>query len=117
MHRRLALAAAVLLLSSACFRRDRYEDEGYVCVASEVDPWNLWEENGDQQPRVTIAEGDTAPLTVVISECESGSVDWPELSCTAVLEGDRLVVEPPVACRPTTPLTKARALSTSATGV
>lgn len=47
---------------------------------------------GSGQATVQVDADGTAPITVIFSECSSGSVDWIDPTCTASVEGDQLVV-------------------------
>ena len=75
------------LLLASCATVHKYEDIGQACVG-EPEPFGF-----DTGAAVlSIADGDAAPITVVLSSCSSGSIDWLDQVCEVSVEGDRIAV-------------------------
>jgi hypothetical protein len=81
--KRTLMAACIALALVGCMRIEKHDDLGQACLG-EVEAWDTGS--------VAIEAGEPTPVTVVFSECSSGSVDWSEQGCTVeVQDGDVLV--------------------------
>jgi hypothetical protein len=79
------LMAGVLL--GGCVRSSKYEDIGKACLGEPTPTWS-----GDTADRLILSDGDTVAVTVVLSECGSGSVDWVNQVCDVAVNGTRIEV-------------------------
>lgn len=72
-------------------KRVDHVDLGTACLG-EPDPW-------DTATTLTIDADDTVPVTVVFSQCSSGSVEWIDPTCSVDSDGGRIVVTTEVTTR------------------
>lgn len=77
-------ALALILLLAACSQRGRYVDAGEACLGEP--------QFRDTGTTLAIVSGDSVPVTVVLSTCSSGSTQWLDQTCTASVDGHRVVV-------------------------
>jgi hypothetical protein len=81
-------ALPLVLLVAACNPSNAYENIGEACVG-EVEPFASTDDTG---AALRIDDGDTLPITVVLSTCTSGSVEWFDQSCVTTGSGTRIEV-------------------------
>lgn len=77
---RTLVASAVLLVLAGC-QRTNVDNTGRACIGGANASWDTGEE-------ISMEGGDEVPVVVVLSECDSGSVEYKNQSCVVeVVDG------------------------------
>ncbi len=85
-----SLSLLLLPLMLGCDSADELIDVGSACITAEGD-YDAWDDYEDGNTTQLLADA-AAIVTVVLAECESGSFEFEDVSCTVTEEGGTLTV-------------------------